>query len=218
MGSRTIELEIARHVLRPEQFSLVRAVQRRTRQSLIAVMLDMELVDEEKLAQVLHQRLNLLRFEPENLPTDSDARLVIEDNFAVDHSCLPVGFAQGRLLLAMVDPLDEETQDYVSRMSGYPVEPLVATQTDIQRVRDSMARDIETGLGVQDGAAIPPHFKMAVPAVMFFGYPDGVGKTFLMWNLAHVMRKQHKVLLVEVGLPDAGDDDEALRDNVVSPS
>jgi hypothetical protein len=217
VGSRTTELEIAKQVLRPEQFSLVRAVQRRTGQSLIAVMLDMEMVDDEKLAQLLHQRLNLGRFDPKQTPIDTDALLVIEENFAVDHRCLPIGFAHGRLLLAMVDPLDEETQDYASRMSGYPVEPLVATRTDLQRAREITAKRVDAELTARNGVSVPAQFKLAAPAVMFLGYPEGVGKTFLMWNLAHVMRKQHKVLLVEVGLPEAGDDDEALRDNVVSP-
>jgi hypothetical protein len=217
VGSRTTELEIVKQVLRPEQFSLVRAVQRRTGQSLIAVMLDMEMVDDEKLAQLLHQRLNLGRFDPEQTPVDADALLVIEDNFAVDHRCLPIGFAHGRLLLAMLDPLDEETQDYASRMSGYPVEPLVATRTDLQSAREIMARRADAELTARDGVSIPPQFRLAAPAVMFLGYPEGVGKTFLMWNLAHVLSKQHKVLLVEIGLPGPEEEEQTLSNGAVSP-
>jgi hypothetical protein len=180
-------------------------------------MLDMEMVDEEKLAQLLQQRLKLRRFESGETPIETDALLVIEDNFAVDHNCLPIGFAHGQLLLAMMDPLDDDVQEYVSRMSGYPVQPLVATRTDLERAHDDAMKSVEREAAQRETVAVPAHFKLAMPAIMFFGHPEGVGKTFLMWNLAHVVSKHHRVLLVEIGLPDSGEEGDALNEKAVSP-
>ncbi len=208
MGARTTELEIARQVLTPDQFALVRAVQRRTGQPLLDVVLDMEMVDEEKLAKLLQQKLHIKRFSLDGTALEPEALLAVDRNFAVDHGCLPVGFSHSRLLLAMVDPLDEETMEHVSVASGYPVEPMVVTRAELKRaVEISKGWEVED-LPILERAGDRADIRFPVPIVVFLGYPDGVGKTFLMWNLAFALSKRCKVLLVEVGLPDSESESE----------
>lgn len=207
MGSHATELEIVSKLLDAEQLELVRAVQRKTGQPLLAVLLDMEMVDEETVAQRLAEELHLSRFRSLEIPFEPEAALALDLNFARDHRCFPVGFSQGHLLLAMVDPLDDETVDHAFRASGYPVRCLVATHTELIKALDQVDILQREGLVVQNGVTASVGPILPAPVVAFLGYPERAGKTFVLRNLAHQLSRRLKILLMEVGFPSPDEDE-----------
>jgi type IV pilus assembly protein PilB len=63
--------------------------------------------------------------------------------FAIDPSAvaLPIGYDEGRLLLAMADPANVFAQDDVRTLSGMEVRPVVATRDDLLAAINRYARD-----------------------------------------------------------------------------
>ncbi len=63
------------------------------------------------------------------------ARLLPE-KFARKRSAVPLGISKGRITLAMVSPDDIETISEAELITGYPVDPIVALEADVQSALD----------------------------------------------------------------------------------
>lgn len=199
MSARVTAAEILRRFVDPASLELADAVRQKTGQSTLLVLLDLELVDGERLAASLAEALGLERFSPVSTPSDPAALFVLDRDFARDHSCYPVSFDAGHLLLAMVDPLDSSVVEQVADAAGYPVRPLVATRADLEAALarwDTQSHEIMGPEGTIVGSPT-----LAIPTAVFLGYPDGVGVTSLIWNLAYLIGRTRSVLLVSIGGP-----------------
>ena len=207
MGFNAAELEIARKLLVMEQFDIARAVQRKTGQSLLTVLLDMEMVEEKTAAETISKELSLPRFDFTKMKPEDEASLALDRTFAKNHNCFPVGFSHGQLILAMVDPLDEETISHAARASGYPVQPVVATHSELRELfRKNEAWEREE-LATQNGSTTSVGRRLPAPVIAFIGYPERSGKTFIMRNLAFQLSRWLRILLLEVGFSHHADSD-----------
>jgi len=199
MSEQVTAAEILRRLVSPTHLDLAETVSAKTGQSLLLVLLDLELVDGERLAAELAQALELERFSPECTPREASALYTIDRDFARDHSCFPVAFDMGHLVLAMVDPLDSATTETVEQAVGYPVRPLVATRHELEQAFSGWSEDSEELAATAEAAGNAP--PLAIPTAVFVGYPDGVGVTSLIWNLAYAIGRKSAVLLVSIGGP-----------------
>jgi len=96
------------------------------------------LVEEERLAEFLSERLGLSRIEEsqlDNLPAFL-TRMVSAD-LVLAHRLVPVMLHQGQLYLAMSDPTDRVGLEEVAFATGYQTRPVVAREGTIQQ---AMAR------------------------------------------------------------------------------
>lgn len=86
---------------------------------------------EDCVAQALgfQRGVEFVRIRPESI--ESDAAHLINPRLAEHHCCIPLRIDQGKLVLAMVNPLDLIAIEDVERASEFEVEPVVATATDI---------------------------------------------------------------------------------------
>ncbi|MBN1423295.1 hypothetical protein JXA88_01950 [Candidatus Fermentibacteria bacterium] len=198
--------DIVRNLVSPAHLALAEAVKQKTGQSLLLVMLDLELVDDETLAEELSRALRLERFISDAAEWDTAAQFAMDRDFAHDHNCFPVSFEAGRLVVAMVDPLDTATIDEVETVAGYPVRAVVATRRELDRAFSHWPAHPEER-GPSDDTVTIGDSPLAIPTVVFVGFPDGVGTTFIIWNLAYLIAKKRKVLLVSIGRPSGDAED-----------
>ncbi|MHB8761394.1 MAG: GspE/PulE family protein [Coriobacteriia bacterium] len=89
------------------------------------------IVDEDSIARTLAEQKDLEFINLSLFPIDREAASLIPARLARRSSVIPVGFRDGALLLAMVDPLDVETIDDVRLRTGLDVVPVVATSAQI---------------------------------------------------------------------------------------
>lgn len=89
------------------------------------------IVDEDTVARTLADQKGLEYVSLSMFPVDREAASLIPARVAKRCSCIPIGFRDGSLLLAMADPLDVETIDDMYLRTQMDVQPVVATASQI---------------------------------------------------------------------------------------
>lgn len=89
-------------------------------------------LDEDLIARTLADQKGLQYISLTTYPVDREAVARIPERVARRSLVLPVGYASGAIVLAMADPLDIEAIDDVKVRTNMPVQPVVATSTQIQ--------------------------------------------------------------------------------------
>ncbi len=95
------------------------------------ILIDSRIISEEQLAHTLAVQKHLELVDLAACHVDGDIARLVPPQVATRYQVLPVYLKNGRLVLAMSNPLDVEAIDTVRVMTGYDVEPVVATESDV---------------------------------------------------------------------------------------
>ncbi|MBU4532660.1 MAG: Flp pilus assembly complex ATPase component TadA [Firmicutes bacterium] len=135
-----------------EQLKQALDIQKRTGVRLGEVLVNEKFISQNQLTAVLEGHLGIRSIDLRRAPLDSEAANRVPENLARRHVLIPVQVADGKLLVAMKDPLDWVAIQDVRLIAGTAVTPLVASERDIveaidrvfgqQRVADQAAEDI----------------------------------------------------------------------------
>jgi len=90
-------------------------------------------ITEEQLAQTLAEQKNLTLIDLSTYDVDPSVARLVPAHVARRHQVLPVRVENDRLVVAMANPLDIEAVDALRVMTGYDVQPVVATEGDVSR-------------------------------------------------------------------------------------
>jgi type II secretory ATPase GspE/PulE/Tfp pilus assembly ATPase PilB-like protein/ActR/RegA family two-component response regulator len=107
------------------------ALARQKRVSAIDLLVNDKQYSEEALAQGFSEWLKLPRVRIASLTLDPDAAKVIDEKVALKHECLPLKIEGSTIVMAMANPADYDAIQNVQFVSGYTVQPVVATRTEI---------------------------------------------------------------------------------------
>ncbi len=88
-------------------------------------------VTEDQIAEALAQQKGLLHVNLASVEIDRGAVVLLPWRMARLRGVIPIGFASGRLMLAMSDPLDVEAIDETELRTGYKVDPVVASASQV---------------------------------------------------------------------------------------
>lgn len=102
------------------------------------ILLSMGYVNETDLAQALARRLRLDFLELNDTDVDRGLLTLIDQKVLRRHQAVPLRIEDGRLAVAMSDPKDIHAMEDLRMISGYPINPVVATSSDIQRVQNKL--------------------------------------------------------------------------------
>jgi type IV pilus assembly protein PilB len=105
--------------------------QRRLGRSLGRILIDKGFVTESNLVAALAKRLGLQFVDLSEYQIDPSASALIPESLARRYKALPVGFDNGRVVVAMSDPSNVLAQDDIRTLTGKEITPVVATATDI---------------------------------------------------------------------------------------
>ncbi|HWG74611.1 MAG TPA: ATPase, T2SS/T4P/T4SS family [Acidimicrobiales bacterium] len=113
--------------------SLQRAIEARDTRgiSLTRVLIDDDLVTETDLVATLADLLDLEFVDLADYPVDPAAVALTSDALARRHLAMPVGWSNGRLIVAMADPSNVFAIDDIRTVTGADVRPVVATRASI---------------------------------------------------------------------------------------
>jgi len=128
-----------------DQEQLVAAVeeQQRLGRSLGRVLVDLGMVTESQLVAALAQQIGLPFVDLNEYPVDGSAVASIAPHVARRHVALPIGFEDGRLVVAMADPANVFAVDDIRSLTGRDVKAVVATKADLLAAIDRFHRSDE---------------------------------------------------------------------------
>ena len=126
--------------------------------SLGRVLVDQGILSETQLVAALAQQIGLRFIDLSDFPVDGSALARIPGSVCRQHMAIPIGFEDGRIVVAMADPANVFAADDIRTISGYEVLPAVATRADVVSAIDRYYRadsdldDLTTALEDADEA------------------------------------------------------------------
>jgi type IV pilus assembly protein PilB len=101
-----------------------------------AILVEQLIVSEEQLAQALADQKGLELVRLQNFTFDRDAVSLLPERIARMRRIIPLGYRDGKVLLAMADPLDVEAIDDMRLRARADVIAVVATESQIRYAID----------------------------------------------------------------------------------
>jgi len=118
-------------VITEEQLKEALGLQRSLGKRLGQVLLDGGYITEQDLTKVLQEQLGIQTVNLRQTAVDARVAKMIPENLARRHEIIPIQVVNGRLQLAMRDPLDQVAIQDVRLLVQMPVTPFLATRDDI---------------------------------------------------------------------------------------
>ena len=133
-------LLIARGLLTPEQLDAALEEQERTHRSLGRILIDGGQVSEAGLVSTLASQLGLEYVDIADYAVDPSATTLISDALARRYQALPIGWQDGRLVVAMADPSNVFAVDDIRTITGADVRMVVSTRASVLAAIDKYHR------------------------------------------------------------------------------
>jgi len=127
------EMLIAEGLLTPEQLDHALAEQRRHGGRIGALLKGLGYVTEEGIIRTLGRQTGIPHQALSTIIIDADVVKLVPELLARRHQAIPLYKKDGRLILAMVDPLNVVAVDDVGRVTGLEIQPVVSTEQDVMR-------------------------------------------------------------------------------------
>ena len=130
-GRQLSDVLLSEGLLTPEQLAVAVEEQQRLGRGLRRVLVDSGVLTEAQLVAASAVQLGMPFVDLADFPVDAAAVGRVPEAVCRRHLALPVGFEDGRLLVAMADPGNVFALDDLRAMAGMPVRALVATKADV---------------------------------------------------------------------------------------
>ncbi len=102
---------------------------------------------EDDIARVMAERAGVPFVSLESYTIDSAAMSLVSPEVARRYRALPIGFDNGRLVVAMMRPTDVIALDDLRILTGYEIQPVVVPDSELESAIDRFSRtnsDVET--------------------------------------------------------------------------
>jgi type II secretory ATPase GspE/PulE/Tfp pilus assembly ATPase PilB-like protein/CheY-like chemotaxis protein len=132
MTSKNLEtLALQRTVMQQNEIEQGIVLARQKGLSLVSHIVDQKGFSEEALAEGFAVWLKVPRVRIASLALDPEAGKAISEKIALKYQCLPLKVEGKRLVMAMANPADYDAIQDVQFVSGFTVQPVVATRSEI---------------------------------------------------------------------------------------
>jgi len=118
------------HVTR-EQLEHAVSEQRRLGRSLGRVLVDLGVLTEQQLVAALATQIGMRFVDLSDHPVDGSAVSRVSEPVCRRHTALPIGYEDGKLVVAMADPANVFAIDDIRSATGLEVKAVVSTKADV---------------------------------------------------------------------------------------
>ncbi len=112
--------------------------QKKNKKRLGEILISKGILDEDAIADVLSNQLRLERVRLRNTVISPDVVRIIPESVARRYNIVPVSLHGDTLKVAFSDPLDVKAQDELSFLTGYKIEPVVASPSEISQTIENL--------------------------------------------------------------------------------
>jgi type IV pilus assembly protein PilB len=124
----------------PTQLESAYEEQQRAGRALGRVLIEQGVLTESQLVSALATQIGLRFVDLSDFAVDGSAVGRVPGPVCRRHSAMPIGFEEGRLLVAMADPANVFAIDDIRSITGLEVKPVVATRADVAAAIDRYYR------------------------------------------------------------------------------
>ena len=117
--------------LTPEQLAQAVEQQRTLGRSLGRVLVELGMLTEAQLVSALATQIGLKFVDLSEYAVDGSAVARVPEPVCRRHTALPIGYEDGKLVVAMADPANVFALDDIRSMTKLEVRPVVATKSDV---------------------------------------------------------------------------------------
>jgi len=121
------------NLISEEDLETARAFQIENRVELSEALIRLNLISKNKLIPVLEYQTNTKYVDLYTMEIDASATKLIPENIAVQHKLVPFGQHDGKLQVAMADPLNFVARDDIKWRTGMELEVYLALAEEIER-------------------------------------------------------------------------------------
>lgn len=125
------ELLVRKNVISLEQLRSAQDEQRKTGGALGYNLAKLGIVSDEKVTEFLSQQYRVPAINLADFEIDPEVAKLVSKDVALKHRVIPVSRAASSLIVAMADPTNLHAIDDIKFLTGYNVEPVVASETAI---------------------------------------------------------------------------------------
>ncbi len=136
LKERLQEILIRDNVIKKEDLDNALAEQNQHGGELSKILVKLNLISEDYLAQVLSEELGMPPIDISRLKIDPEVVKIIPKEVAVKSQIIPISKMGNNLTLAMADPLNIFAIDNVSALTGMNITPIIGRPTQIQQTID----------------------------------------------------------------------------------
>ncbi len=122
---------VTQGLLTPTQLEQALAAQRRSGGFLVETLVTLGLVKAKEAGPVLAQALGVPYVNPRECEVTPEAVDLVPESFLRQHTVLPLRTEEGRLQVAMADPLDLSVLDDLKLIVGAPIVPALSMERDL---------------------------------------------------------------------------------------
>ena len=144
------QILVDRGLITPQQLLDAEAQQHESGRSLGRVLVDQRYATEKDLVAALATQIGMEFVDLEVVDVDGRAATMLSEQMMRRHGVLPIGFQDGKLIVAMSDPANVVAIDDVRTVTKMEVKAVVATKDDVVAAISkygTMADDIESAAG-----------------------------------------------------------------------
>jgi len=122
---------VAKKIITDDQLKQAVDRQRATNQNLEDLVVELGFATADQIAELLSQQVGLPFVHLKDYDLKQDLLLLIPENFIRNYHIIPIAQENDTLTVAMSDPLNLNIVDQIRLITGYRINPVVATKKDI---------------------------------------------------------------------------------------
>jgi type IV pilus assembly protein PilB len=122
---------VAKKIITDVQLTQAVDRQRATNQNLEDLVVELGFATADQIAELLSQQVGLSFVHLKDYELKQDLLLLIPENFIRNYHIIPIAQENDMLTVAMSDPLNLNIVDQIRLITGYRINPVVATKKDI---------------------------------------------------------------------------------------
>ena len=131
-NNRLGELLIKAGIITEEQLNKALELKKKKNKKLGSILIELGYVSEEDITEVLSQQFGVPAINLSNFEIDPEILKLVPAEVARKYKLIPVSRSGSSLTIAMADPTNVFAQDDIKFMTGYHVEPVVASELAIE--------------------------------------------------------------------------------------
>ncbi len=122
-----------RNQITAQQLSFIKSESKRRQESSEKILAQMGWVRDEDIVRAKAEVLGVPFFAPDEQPISPEVLSYVPEEVAKRLTVIPIGKSRDSISVAMVDPLDLATIEFVEKKSGFTVRPYIATAVAIDK-------------------------------------------------------------------------------------
>lgn len=126
------QLLLSTGIVKEEDFEKAKKESERTEKNIADILISRNVISQEFFADVVAKYYQVERIKLEGITIPEDVLVLLSENIARDKQAIAFAKNENQLFVAMVDPVDLETIEFLEKLTNLKVKPYLATPEELK--------------------------------------------------------------------------------------